>query len=286
MDNSQQTVDTGAPTPPPAAPAPQAPAKNGLATASLVIGILAVIGAFIPFVNYGSGLLATVGAVLGLVAVIQKAKRNKTAFAGLIISVLAIILSVTMAVAYTAGFAASVADSVGSDSVAVDEPAADDDELAAEPAPEPAESGTRENPAALGTMINVEESGQPVWEITPGKSILDANSVIADANMFNDVPDAGMVWAMLPLTIKYVGTETGNPLIDISVKFVSAAGTTHEQFDKSAVTPNDLSSLNEMYPGASATGNVAVMIPIADAAAGTWAVAGSMFGEDFFFAAQ
>lgn len=284
MDNSQQTVETGPPTPPPAAPAPEARGKNGLATASLIIGILALLGAFIPFVNYASGLLATVGAVLGLVAVLQKARRNGTAVAGLIISVIAIVLSVTMAVAYTAGFAASVADSVGS--VSVDEPA--DDAAADEPAakPDDAAVGTRENPAPLGTLIDVKESGQPVWEITPGKAVLDANAIIAAENQFNDVPDAGMVWAMLPLTIKYVGTETGNPFVDISVKFVSSAGTTHEQFDKSAVTPNDLTNLNEMYPGASATGNVAIMIPIADAAAGTWAVAGSMFGEDFFFAAQ
>jgi len=283
MDNSQQTVDSGALTAPPTAPAPQPKTKNGLATASLVIGILAFVGAFIPFINYGSGLLATVGAVLGLVAVIQKAKRNGTAIAGLIISVVAIILSVILAAAYTAGFAASVADSVGSKSVAADEPA-----TAEEPAAVPEEDtvGSRENPAALGTTMVMMEGGEPVWEITPGKSVLDANTAIATENEFNDKPDKGMVWAMLPVTVKYVGTETGNPAVDLSFKFVSAAGTTHEGFDHMAASPNELNRLNEMYPDASDSGNVVIMIPAADAAKGTWAVSAMFFGEDYFFAAQ
>ena len=288
MDNSQQTLDeTAPPNPVPAATPPLKAKRSPLATASLVIGILALIGAFIPFVNYASGLLALVGAVLGLVALIQKRAKG-TALAGLIISVVAIILSVIMAVAYTASFAASVAESVET-KPAVSEPAesaADDEAAAAAEEPAAAEIGTRENPAPIGTPITLGATGAPEWEITLGAPTLNAAAEIAAENQFNDVAAPGFQYAMLPVTVKYVGPTSGNPTYELTFKFVSAAGTTHEEYDQSVVTPNDLSNTNDMYPGATATGNISIMVPSADIEKGTWSVAGSMFSEDFFFAAQ
>jgi hypothetical protein len=285
MDNSQQTV--GAPPAPPVTVAPPKNGKNGLATASLVIGIIALIGAVIPFVNYMSGLVATVGAVLGLVAVIQKHRRNGTAIAGLIISVAAIILSIALAAAYTAGFAASVADATSTKTLAKPAAGAPAAEPAAKPAAPAAKAvGTRDNPAPIGTTVVVQDAGSPAWEVTPGKPTLDANALVAKENQFNDKPDAGMVYAMLPVTVKYVGADKATPYTGISIKFVSADGKTHESFDKSVVGPNDLSDVNDMYTGAKATGNVVIMVPTADIAKGTWVV-GSMFGDaDYFYAAQ
>ena len=288
MDNSQQTLDeTAAPNPVPAATTPPKQTRSGLASASLVIGILALIGAFIPFVNYGSGLLAVVGAVLGLVALIQKRAKG-TATAGLTISVIAVVLSVIMAIAYTASFAASVADSVDTNSVAA-APAADAEpaEAPAEPAePEASAIGTRENPAPIGTPITLGATGAPEWEISLGAPTLNAAAEIAAENQFNEAAAPGFQYAMLPVNVKYVGPTSGNPSYELTFKFVSAAGTTHEEYDQSVVTPNDLSNTNDMYPGATATGNISIMVPSADIEKGTWSVAGSMFSEDFFFAAQ
>ncbi|TFD17906.1 DUF4190 domain-containing protein [Cryobacterium sp. TMT1-21] len=213
---------------------------------------------------------------------LQKRART-TAIAGLVISVVAIILSVIMAVVYIAGFAAAVADSVSTKPVAeapaADAPAAD------APAADSAAVGTWENPAPLGTTVVVKNAGVPAWEVTLNASTLDANAAMAAENQFNDAPAAGSQWAMVPVTVKYVGTETGNPAFDLTFSFVSAAGTTHQVFDHIAMGPNELSATNDLYPGATATGNVVIEVPSADVAIGTWTVK-SIFGEDFFYAAQ
>jgi hypothetical protein len=290
MDNSQPITTDATPKPVYAAAPPTPPTKSvkgGIATASLVLGILALVGAFIPFVNYVSGLLAIVGAVLGLVAVIQKNRRRGTALAGLIISIIATVLSVVLAITYTAGFASSVAQSVASSNdVTAAEPADGAKADAAETDAKPADAtGTRDNPAANGTLIAITAGGVPTWEITTGAPVLNANEALMAENQFNEAPPAGMQWAMLPLNMKYVGPETGNPAFDLTVEFVSAAGTTHKSYDYTAVTPNDLISVNEMYPDATASANVSIMIPTADAEKGTWTIS-TFLSDPYFLAAQ
>ncbi|WP_348788416.1 MmpS family transport accessory protein [Leifsonia sp. NPDC080035] len=104
--------------PPPPAPEQQyaapAPAKsgNGLGIAALILGILALIGAFIPFLNYGAWFLGLIGLVLGIVGLVQKNKAKGLALTGTILSGVAIILSIVLSIAYTAMFAAAVDSSI------------------------------------------------------------------------------------------------------------------------------------------------------------------------------
>ncbi|MGG7465616.1 MULTISPECIES: MmpS family transport accessory protein [unclassified Plantibacter] len=101
--------------PPAYAPQPgNAPVKtgNGLGVAALVIGIIALIGSFIPFLNYGTGFLAFIALVLGVIGLVQKGKSKGTAIAGTIIAVIALILSIVLAIVYTAGFAGAVSDAI------------------------------------------------------------------------------------------------------------------------------------------------------------------------------
>jgi hypothetical protein len=112
MTDSQQP-----PNYPPAQPAyapPPAPASrtNGLGIASLIVGGLALIGAFIPFLNYATGFLAFIGIILGIIGLVLKGRAKGTAIAGLIVSVIALILSIILAIVYTAGFASAVNDSI------------------------------------------------------------------------------------------------------------------------------------------------------------------------------
>ena len=270
---------------PPAAP----PAKpgNGFGIAALIIGIVALIGAFIPFVNYVSGVLAVVGIILGIIAVTRKNKPKKAATSGLIISVIALILSIVLALSYTAAFVTAVDDALPKSSV---QESADD--AAAAPADEaeadaPAEVGTRENPAPIGTTVEMTTAGAPTYEVTLGTPTLDATALVAEANQFNEPAPEGFQYAVLPVTVTYVGTETGTPWIDLSVSFVSAAGTTHTGADSLAVAPSPMfMEINELYPSASGTGNIVIAIPTADAAKGTWTVEPLFFGDTFFFAAQ
>lgn len=82
---------------------PQQPAhSSGLGVASLVLGILALLGAAIPFLNIGGIILGVLAIILGLIAITRRAGRG-LGVGGVILGILGIIISIiVMAVAATA----------------------------------------------------------------------------------------------------------------------------------------------------------------------------------------
>lgn len=261
---------------------------KGLGIAVLIIGILAFLGFAIPVLNVFSALLAIVGLVLGILA-LRKASARGVPLSGVILSGLALLLSVIFIVVYAVGFGAAL-NEVQSGSSAVEEPAEEDaaEEDAAEEEAQPVEPdvGTRENPAPLGTTVEIVEFGDPVYEVVLGPVTLNAADAVADANMFNEPAPEGFQYALLPVSVTYVGEETGTPWLDLSIEFVTAAGTTHTQSDTLAVAPDPtLLSINELYPGGTGTGNVVIAIPVDDAENGTWTIS-PLFGDPFFLPAQ
>ncbi|WP_085369508.1 MmpS family transport accessory protein [Leifsonia sp. NCR5] len=116
MSNPQQ------PTPYQAAPETTGKRGNGLGVASLIVGILALIGAFIPILNYGAWFLGLVGLVLGIVGLVLKGRTKGTAIAGTIISAVSILLSIILSIAYTVGFAAAVKTEMDKSSAAAAAP--------------------------------------------------------------------------------------------------------------------------------------------------------------------
>lgn len=98
--------------PPPGAhpwsPPPQPPQDKGagLAIASLVLGIIAVLLSWIPIVNYLAVILGVVGLVLGVIGIFKS--RRTMSIVGAVLSFLAIVVSI---IAF-ASFATSVEDAV------------------------------------------------------------------------------------------------------------------------------------------------------------------------------
>lgn len=104
---------------PPLPTVPAAPkATNGLGIAALILGVLGLIGAFIPILGIGAGFLAFIGLVLGIIALFLKGKAKGIAIAGTVISGVALILSIVMAIVYTAAFAAGVQQQIKEDEAA------------------------------------------------------------------------------------------------------------------------------------------------------------------------
>lgn len=87
--------------PQPGAPAPYgAPAKSnkekkGLAIATLCVGAFALLGAWIPFVNFGSMFIALVAIVLGIIALVKFGGRV-LAIVGLALAALAIVVALVI----------------------------------------------------------------------------------------------------------------------------------------------------------------------------------------------
>ncbi|TFB90866.1 DUF4190 domain-containing protein [Cryobacterium algoricola] len=297
MSDSQQTLSSPpefggsnvppAPPVPPVGPAPLAPAKNTFGLVSLIVGAVAFVGAFIPIINYVSGFAAIAGLVFGIIAVTRKGKPKGLAKGGIAASAVALLLSIVLAIVYTIGFVAAVNDAqhVKAGASSGDSSGNSLTDPTEVPSNE-GEVGTRTNPAPIGTTIATTANGEPEYEITLGAPTLNADVIVAAENQFNDAAPAGMQYAMLPITVTYRGTKTGTPWMDLDVSFVSAAGTTHSEMDSSVVGPAPLSDINELYPAGTATGNVVIAIPTADAATGTWVISQSFSDEKFYSAAQ
>lgn len=105
--------------PPPNAPQPgydqpqYAPSpKNGMGTAALVLGILAIVLAFIPILGFASYPLAVLGIIFGLIGVRRVSKRHAAnkgvALGGLIASAIGLVLVIISTVLYVNAVSAGV----------------------------------------------------------------------------------------------------------------------------------------------------------------------------------
>lgn len=81
---------------------------NGLGVAALVLGLVALVFAWIPIANYFGMFIGLVGLVLGIVGLLIKNRSKGLTIAGAAISALALILAIIMAVVYATAFAAAV----------------------------------------------------------------------------------------------------------------------------------------------------------------------------------
>ena len=69
-----------------------------------MLGALAVVGAFVPFVNYGTWFVGVAGMALGVIALLRRSRGRGLAVGGVILSGVGFLLSVILAAVYTIGF--------------------------------------------------------------------------------------------------------------------------------------------------------------------------------------
>lgn len=289
--NAAQQPAAGQYPPAPYAPGSIAPKRgNGLGLASLIVGGVALIGAFIPVVNYVSGFVAFVGLVLGVIALFLKGRSRVLALIGSIVSFVALALSIILAVAYTSAFVTGLNDVIQSNypsfTSAPVEPgdgtgADDTDE---EGAPVSGDVGSHDNPAPIGSTVELSQLGEPTWQVTVNAPTFNADAEVAAQSPLNDTAPAGMSFALLPLNTTYIGAETGYPVY-VQFAYEAADGSVYNQFDTIATAPGGLDIITELSPGASASGNVAIAIPSTGAENGLWVIS-SLDGTKFYFAAQ
>lgn len=164
----------------PPAPAQQPPAqppaaKKGFAVTALVLGIVAIVGSWIPFVSIVSIIIGIVGLVFGIVAFILavsgKAAGKVMAIVGGGLSLLAIIFGI---ISTSAGAKAvddaldDLGDITSSPAVTSEAPTADAT-TSAEPTDtaEAPSTGTIDNPAAVGDgTIWTFSQGDDTWDVT------------------------------------------------------------------------------------------------------------------------
>lgn len=156
-------------------------------------------------------------------------------------------------------------------------PAAEEAEEAVEEAEaEPAvELGTSlDSPLPLGTPVEI-DSWAGKFSVTFDSINWDASAIVEAENPFNADPDAGEKYILVTATVTNTDTEAWNPGATLfwgDIKLVSDG----RGFSEGAIVvlPNALTDQGDLYPGGSATGNVAFLVP-ADVASGVWDVDGT-----------
>lgn len=147
--------------------------------------------------------------------------------------------------------------------------------------------GDRARPAPIGSTALIKDaSGSSLWEVSLLESNLNVNEVVANENQFNSPPPPGYQFAMAKIRVTYLGTGNSMPSASLTIAFVSASGTTHKEHDVVVVGPNELSNVNELYTGGTATANSYILIPTADSARGTWRVSSFFTDGEFHFASN
>jgi hypothetical protein len=116
-----------------------------------------------------------------------------------------------------------------------------------------APTGTRDNPYPLGSQFELGD-----WSVTVNSVDLDAWPEIEAENPFNEPPAAGRKFVMFHATTTYNGTETGDVRFDLDWGIVGSLGNTFGLADYCGVIPDDLNDAGELFPGATAVGNVCV----------------------------
>lgn len=137
--------------------------------------------------------------------------------------------------------------------------------------PEP-ELGSRENPFPIDNPVHNDQ-----WQVVLDEPYEAWDEIHAE-NQFNDPPADGMEFWILPVTVTYVGEDSGTPMMDMDFAFVGDDARTYS--DRCGVIPNPLSHVGELYPGGTAEANVCITVPAG--APGLWTVAASFTDPVFF----
>jgi hypothetical protein len=235
--------------PPPNYGPPPRKKGAGLAIASMVLGIIALLLSWIPIINNLAAILAVVGLGLGIPALIR-ARRGTAggtgiAITGLVTSVLAIVLVVLTQFLFVK---------------ALDEAGVDLEEAIAEAESGVAADAGAEEVAAAPEAVPLGVAAQVGdYEVTVDAVALDANATVAAANEWNEPPTGQYV--LLQLTATYLGAEEGTPGWDLMAVFHGSDARQYTDGDCSAVLPDDAMDSPTLNTGGSDTFQFCLDVP-------------------------
>ncbi|WP_432521888.1 DUF4190 domain-containing protein [Kineococcus sp. SYSU DK006] len=228
----------------PSAPPLRAPAGRGLAVAAMVLGIVAVLGCYVPILNVGSILIAVVGLVLGIVSLARSRAGRGMAITGVALSAIAVVVAVLVNLAL--GAAVENADPARPDVSGG----------AGAPAPGPTiATAPGDDALAIGAPAQVGD-----YTVTVSAVNQDATQVIADANRFNTAATGRYV--LVDLTATYTGTAAeANPWIDLRATYQATDARNYDQSSCSVVVPQSAFDQPGLRTGGTATYQVCFDVP-------------------------
>lgn len=257
--------------------------KKPLNVVGLIALIAAVIGfifACIPGALIVGWILLPIAFILALVSLFLKGRAKWMGIAALIASIVGTIVGFAV---FFSVVTTSVHNAIGSGDTKVVTPSnqAGANSGAAQET-SAADTGTRENPYPIGSVIESKD-----WRIVINSVTLNASKAVIAANQFNDPPAKGSEYMMVNYSATYVGDDAdGQMPAFISVDYVTADGTTVDGLRSIAVPPKPINTTSTLYKNATATGNKAFEVPSATAGKGVLAVRPGMLADKVFVAVK
>lgn len=224
---------------------PPSQRRNGFGIAALVLGIVSLVGAFIPVINYGSGVLAFIGLVLGIVGICLKNRARGMAITGSILSLVAIVTSIALAITYTSAFIDTLSDL----------PTTKHTTDAAE------EPGTFDNPLSLGTAATLGAADQQ-WEVSVDEVLVYSDEEDYQTTSYGAEPSAGDRYISIELTVMYLGDGSATPSTDLSVAFVDQNAVEYSPGYANPPGPNTpFDEIGPVYTNESVVSSVVIEVP-------------------------
>ncbi|HYO36618.1 MAG TPA: DUF4190 domain-containing protein [Geodermatophilus sp.] len=259
---------------------PYAPQRKGagLAVASMVLGIIALLLSWVPVINNVAAVLAVIALALGIPALLG-ARRGTHRGTGLAITGLVTSVVAVVVVILTQAFYASVLDDVER---SLDEElssiAPSDGAASGGATPGPAETAPEEvAPAAevvpLGVPARVGD-----YLVTVDAVELDADASVAASNDVNEPPTGRYVLTQLSVT--YTGTTEGMPGFDLTAVIHGADSRQYSDSDCMAVLRDDAMDAPTLDPGGSDTFQFCMDVPPAALPGGQLSVEPTMSFDD------
>lgn len=227
---------------------------SGLAIGSLVVGLIAVLGSWVPVLNLGAIVLAVVGIVLAVLA-IRGAKRGSQsgrgmAIAGLVLASLSIVVAIVVNV-FAAVFVTSGIDAVEQLEQDMEDQAAGQGVAADE---------NDEAQTAAAEVLGLGEAAQVGdYTVAVTSVVLDGTQLVAEANEFNE--PAAHQYVVVDLDVTYEGAVEGDPWIDLMVTFDGADARQYDESTCMATLPNDGTEVPTLTNGGTATYQVCMDVP-------------------------
>lgn len=256
-----------------AAAAPGPARKGTLGLIALVIAIAGFIFALVPGAMVIGWILLPIAFILAIVTFFLRDQKKVLAIIALIVSIvgtiagaLATLVAISNAFTEASGGAVTAAPPAATSEAGT---------TTTEAAAQSSDEGTRENPYPLGTAIANDE-----WSVVVNSFDAAATDQVLAENEFNEEPPAGETYALANVTITRVAAEAQTPMM-VTVEYVTASGNVIGSWDNPAVAPDAVDS-NELYEGATVTGNLVFLIPEGDA--GSLRVTPGLFTDEVFVA--
>ena len=237
-------------------------ASNGPGLAALILGIVSVILAFIPFANFFAFLTGPAGVIVGIVGLVLADRPRRQAAWGTALSAASMVLAFIMIFVYTFGFIFAIGGFF-------EEAQRNLPTATATPLEVPTPRSTLQV-LSLGTVVELyDDNDQPAYDATVSASVLDATDQVGAVDGNPDAP-AGYQWALVTIDVTSLTLKGNAPAEHVVVEFVDEDGDVLSQDTVATAPEPQLASFTSLAVGESVTGNIVIAIPTDAVDTGFW----------------